>query len=408
MKKVVNNKLLILIGLFFSLVSCVDPYQLQNSNFEEIIVIEATVSNELKKQEVKISKTYRSGEDNEDALISDADVFVQDSDGNQYNFEYETDKYVSTAEFQAVANKEYELHVTTSDGKSYSSTKQKLTTQTDIESVIASVVTNNDGIRGVEIAINSFDPTNTSKYYRYEYEETSKVTAPEWKSEYAVVNPDLDNAVGHPYIELFPRVTEARICYSTEKSKNLYLTSTNNLIEDRVINFPLRFIADSDYTIGERYSINVKQYIQNLEAFTYFTTLKELSASGGDILSPNQPGFLLGNIKSDTNQNEKVIGFFEVASVSSKRIFFNYEELFPGELQPPYFVDCTIQEFDYCFDPNAGCDGERLNGYVINNQFTYVEHPIPPSPSIIYKYVLSPCGDCTTFSSNIRPTFWID
>lgn len=396
-----------LFGLFSCLVSCVDPYQLQTTNFEEVIVIEATITNELKKQEIKISKTYRLEEENEDALITDANVYVQDSDGNQYSFEYQTDKYISTNEFQAIANKEYELHVTTSDGKTYSSTKQKLTTITEIESVTASVVTNEDGIRGVEMAVNSFDPTNTSKYYRYEYEETSKATAPEWKSQYAVVNPDNNNSVGHPYIELFPRVTEAKTCYLTEKSKNLYLISTNNFVEDRVINFPLRFIADSDYTIGERYSINVKQYIQNLEAYSYYTTLKELSASGGDILSPNQPGFLLGNIKSNANQNEKVIGFFEVASISTKRIFFNYEEIFPGELQPPYFVDCTIQEFDYCFD-SIGCDGPRLNGYVQNNQFTYVEHPNPPSTSTLYQYVLSPCGDCTTFSSNIRPAFWID
>jgi hypothetical protein len=408
MKKIVNHKLFLLIGLLISLVSCVDPYQLQTTNFEEVIVIEATLSNELKKQEVKISKTYRSGEDNEDALITDAEVYVSDSDGNQYDFEYQTNKYISTIDFQAIANKEYELHVTTSDGKSYTSSKQKLTTQTEIESVTASVITNDKGQRGVEIAVNSFDPTNSSKYYRYEYEETSKATTPEWKADYAVVNPDNNGSVGHDYIQLFPRVTDVKVCYLTEKSKNLYLTSTNELIEDRVINFPLRFIPDTDYTIAERYSINVTQYVQNLEAYTYYTTLQELSASGGDILSPNQPGFLLGNIKSDNNPNDKAIGFFEVASVSSKRIFFNYEDLFPGESLPPYFVDCTIQEFNYCFD-SPGCDGDRLNNYVIENQFTYIEHIFGAIGSAsVYKYVLSPCGDCTTFSSNLRPGFWID
>jgi hypothetical protein len=57
--------------------------------------------------------------------------------------------------------------------------------------------------------------------------------------------------------------------------------------------------------------------------------LKELSGSDG-ILSQNQPGFFFGNIKSVENPNEKVIGYFEVSSVSSQRIFFNYEDVFPG------------------------------------------------------------------------------
>lgn len=410
MKKATHFKFLF-IGLFFSLMSCVDPYQLQTSNYEEAIVIEATITNELKKHEVLISKTYRL-EENEPVLVSNASVTVSDNLGNQYNFEEVEGKYLSTTAFRAENDRLYKLNITTSDGKSYSSTTQKLTTINELENITATVITNLEGQRGVEIAANSFDPSNSSKYYRFEFYETSKVTAPKWRPVYAVVNPDILGYVGHEYIELFPRTYEAQVCYLTEKNKKIVLTSTNFLNEDRISNFPVHFINDFDYKIGERYSIEVKQLIQNLESYTYYKTLQELSETGESILSQNQPGFLVGNIKSDDNQNEKVIGFFEVASVSSKRIFFNHEDLFPGEQKPPYFEDCTELEYNYCFLPDEPiCDGRQLNSNVQANTLLYYFHEQlePATPlNLIYTYVKAKCGDCTTFSSNIRPDFWID
>lgn len=403
MKKTDFYKIFIFFGLVFSSVSCVDPYQLQTSNYEEAIVIEASITNEVTKHEVKVSKTYRLEDDNGNASITDAEVFVTDSDGVQYNFEFDTNSYKSTSEFAALPEKQYTLTINTSNGKTYKSTPKKLTTVNQIESVVPIVKTNLDGERGVSITVNSFDPTNTSKYYRYEYEETSKVTAPKWRPAYAIVNPDNSGVVGHPYIELLNRTAEARICYTPNKSNTIILTNTNNLIEDRVSEFEIKFLNQSDYTIAERYSILVKQYVESLESYTYYRILQELSQSG-DVLSPNQPGFIAGNLFSVDNPNEKVVGYFNVSSVSEKRIFFNYTDLFPGEALPPYFDTCEEFEFNYCFDPApAECDGTRLNGLVLNNALIYYQ-----ISGLNYTFIKPVCGDCTSFSSNIRPEFWID
>ena len=62
-------------------------------------------------------------------------------------------------------------------------------------------------------------------------------------------------------------------------------------------------------------------YTQNLESYTYHNTLKKITEAG-NVLSPTQPGFVVGNITSTTNPKIKTIGFFEVSSVTSKRIFF--------------------------------------------------------------------------------------
>jgi hypothetical protein len=163
-----------------------------------------------------------------------------------------------------------------------------------------------------------------------------------------------------------------------------------------------------------RYSILVKQYIQNLASYTYYNTLKTISGSDG-ILSQNQPGFFSGNITCTTNPNEKVVGFFDVSSVSSERIFFNFEDVFPDTLQPGYFYDCydncTAEDiftcpgvFNYCFEftPFSSCTGNfvetALN--VIPQSLLFYSGPNPVF------LVPQPCGDCTTFSSNVVPPFW--
>ena len=110
------------------------------------------------------------------------------------------------------------------------------------------------------------------------------------------------------------------------------------------------------------------------------------------------------------NPNEKVIGFFDVTSVSSQRIFFNYEDIFPGEPQPPYFDPCEIRVWGLCFVPeNPECKGAQLLSAVRTNTLLYLDHYYNTAGNYyVYKMVPPACGDCTTFSSNIKPSFWID
>ncbi|MEO8234709.1 MAG: DUF4249 domain-containing protein [Flavobacterium sp.] len=398
----------ILVIIILCMVGCTEPYALQTNNFENAIVIEATITNEFKKQEIKLSRTYTL-EENGPKFETGAIAYIIDNLGNKYDFEENNGKYISTSEFQAIANRNYQLHITTNDGKSYISSNEELTTVNPIQNIVPSVIIK-DGIRGVEIKVNSFDPTNTSKYYRYEYDETYKIIAPKWLEQEAISNyfPLGSNPPGELLFQT--RTTEAKICFSTEKSKNIILTNTNNLSEDRV-NYPVRFISSSDHILINRYSILVKQYVQNLKAYTFYETLKKMSSSGS-ILSQNQPGYFSGNIKSEDNPNEKVIGNFDVSSYSEKRIFFNYADIFPGEQLPKYPYDCPeINQdnnieyaFGFCFsyvDPN--CYGNEILSWIKSRNKVYAG---------FYgdKYILYPiqCGDCTSFSNNIRPSFWID
>lgn len=388
--------------------SCTDPYALQTNTFEDALVIEGTMTNEFKIQEIKLTRTYRF-EENGPKVEHGADVYVTDNMGNHYNFDEANGKYVSATAFQAAPNTNYQLHITTNDGKTYISSNEQLTTVNPIQNVTAFVAAK-EGVRGVQINVSSFDPTSTSKYYRYEYDETYKIIAPQWINQEAIAHyfPAGSNPPGEMLFQT--RTTEAKTCYSTEKSDHIILTNTSNLSEDRV-DFPVRFIARANHIIMNRYSILVKQYVQNLASYTFYETLKKMSASGS-ILSQNQPGFFSGNIKCVDNPNEKVIGFFDVSSYSEKRMFFNYSDIFPGEPLPKYPYDCpditdenkTQYVYSFCFAyQNPMCYGNEMLAWLQSRTKVY-------GGPYAEDHILYPiqCGDCTSFSSNIKPSFWID
>jgi hypothetical protein len=188
-------------------------------------------------------------------------------------------------------------------------------------------------------------------------------------------------------------------------SNSIIQTTTTDLLEDRVSKFAIRNISVYIAIISHRYSILVKQYVQSLEAFTYYDILGQLSGSGS-LFSQIQPGFINSNIFSTEDRNEKVLGFFEISSVTEQRIYFNYEDFFPNEDLPPYFIDCRtstplIQKGTPPSTPlKDGIEAGILKYFAENN---------PPAPNEgPYFVVPTACGDCTVLGTNVKPEFWED
>lgn len=387
--KILNIALLTLTA--FVLNGCTEVYPLVTNTYEEAIVVEATLTNELKTQQIKITKTARF-EDKGIQTETGASVVVKDNQNNQYIFEENSGVYVSQSAFQILPDRKYTLEIKTKDGKIYESSPEVLPTVNPIQSVVPAIATNKDGETGIEITVNSYDPNRTSKYYRYEYEETYKIVAPRWSSLKTVVT-------GPQSVKNIANDPNTRTCYSTKNSTDIILVNTNDQNEDRVT-LPIRFIAEDNYIIGHRYTILVKQYVENLEAYTFHKIMRDVSSSAS-ILSPKQPGVISGNIKCISDPNAKVIGFFDVSSFSEQRIFFNYVDFFPTN-PVPYFDPCFDIPFLFCFYDD-GCNGESMIFDLEQNNITYIRNV-----GIDYTMVTAVCGDCTSFSSNIIPPFWIN
>ncbi len=390
----------ILLGLLLN--RCVEPIDIEQSlNFENAIVIEATITNELKHQEIFLSNSYKF-DDDKPLAETNANVQIVDSALNTYIFEEASPgKYISMNEFSAQSDIEYQLLITTKEGKTYNSKKEKLPSITKIDNLYPIREMDDFGNDGLSILIDSYDPSGNSMYYRYEYEETYKIIAPYWSPKDLLVSPTYE-------LYFAPKSKEEQICYNTVLSNDMIQTETNNLSEDRVTKFNIRRISIENPIITTRYSILVKQYIQSLEAYTYYKTVKKLSGSG-NVFSQNQPGFISGNIFSVDDRNEKVIGFFELSSVSSKRLFFNYTDLFPNESAPPYFEDCTIFATGVGSPPPPKGEENNLTYVISSGQAKYYSKNLDPEEGEgPYDLVRRACGDCTVLGSNIKPDFWGD
>jgi len=383
--------------------SCVEPFEIKTITFEDALVIEATITNELKHQEINLTRTFQFEEDGP-SNESNARVRVVDDVQNIYDFEESTPgKYLSILEFSAQPDINYVLEITTTNGRSYSSQPTKLTGITQIENVSASREISDDGDIGLSIFVDSFDPSGNSRYYRYEYEETYKIIPLFWSRLDAIIISDVP-----PFeVGTTPRTKEERICFNTLFNNEIIQTQTNNLLEDRVSQFPIQFVSKDNPILRERYSILVTQYVQSLEAFTYYKILNELSGSES-ILSQNQPGFINGNVSSMDDPDEKVLGFFEIASVSSKRIFINFRDIFPGENRPFYFFKCNFKA-PLLVNPERP-NSSPLIDLIKTNSYKFFDINLERTDALPGRYLMveNPCGDCTELGTNIKPDFWVD
>jgi len=404
--KILYSVWLIVISAIIALTSCTEEIDFKTESFESALVIEATITNEFKFQEVVLSRTFAFEEDGPNpetnatvSIVSNAGEFVFNEIGDG--------KYVSINKFKAQENLNYTLRIVTNNGREYSSTSTQLTQSTQIDQLYAVRETDDLSVNGMAIYIDSFDPTNNSKFYRYEYEETYKIIAPMWVNKEILV---LDNFTCEVDLVFKDPTLETQTCYNTVKSIKINQTNTNALNEDRITRHLIRFIESENFILSHRYSILVKQFVQSPQAYRYYETLNNFSEEGS-IFSQIQPGFFNGNVFSVSNPIEKVIGFFDVSTVTSERIFFNYTDFYPDENIPPFPINCIPTNHNQ-FTISGYC-GSLITG-LISDRIVYhsgaskiIDYKTGDSIVIgPFLMLLKPCGDCTAYGNNLVPEFW--
>ncbi|WP_422860129.1 DUF4249 domain-containing protein [Flagellimonas sp. S174] len=388
----------ILLSLFF--VSCVETFEPETEVFESVLIVEAAITNEDKRQQVLLNRTFRLEEEGPNPESS-ATVRVVDDQQNEFVFEeVEPGRYLSVQTFSAVPNRQYQLSIATSDGRTYGSDSVSLTPESQILDLYASREENSNGQDGIAILIDSQGNQSGTQSFRFEYEETYKIIAPRWVAVDAVV---IRERPSPAIVILEPKTEEQQVCYNTELSNTIILGDTENTNQNGLTRFPVRFISRDNFIISHRYSILVRQFAQTREAFAFYETLNEFSSQTESLFSQVQPGFLNGNIFSQEGESDNVVGFFEASSVTSRRIFFDYEDFFPGEPLPPYASDCSL-EFTPDLLPSSPGGASPLVQAINSLRQKYVEATGDDNRPFVL--VNRPCGDCTALGSNVIPEFW--
>ena len=401
--------------LGFFCISCVEEFNARVENIENLLVVDALITDEFKQHHVELTRVFAFGND-EPLVESGALVRVLDDTGLANLFEErEPGVYSSQNAFAAEQGKSYQLHITTADGKDYRSTQVILPKAFPVGAMSAKPVSNENGDQGVGIFLdnssNGADPT----FFRYEFEETYKIIAPRWEAfRFQVVRnaPCFED----PFVvEIVTWEDERRTCFGTAKSQRLIQNTSVELEGSANTNFRLHFLAQDNYIISHRYSINVRQYAQTQDAYSFYERLGDFS-SFPDIFSQVQPGFLEGNITQESNPDEMVLGYFEVASVSEERMYFNYEDVFPGEDLPPYPSNCGTLGNPRLWPPGYTCLGpgdcekdciSSLIEQIMTEEVVYAATKEADTLSPYFTWP-SPCGDCTKIGSNIVPEFWTE
>ncbi len=391
-----------LIILTFLLLGCVEQFEPSTLEFDDVLVIEAVLTDESKYQEVYLTRSYKF-EDVGPPPEENAVVQVDDTGGGTYRFiESEPGKYISTVPFGVKKGVEYTLSIKTADRDTYSSTPEHLSGTSIMDDLYAQRIVDDFGNDGMGILLDNTNDDDNASYYRYEYEETFKIIAPKWLSfDFSIINTNevlptqqVFASNGPESVVLAPKEEEELTCYGTNHSKNIILETTEELDQNRLVGFMPRFVGSDNYMLSHRYSVLVKQFKISLPAYTYYKILRDISSNESQF-SENQPGFFIGNISSETNPNEKVIGFFEVSSMSEKRIFFNYSDFYPEEPLPSYISPCIPSK------PLTLLESIRLD----------LVHYNDPGQNFEDRELITiprECGDCTALGSNTVPAFWVD
>lgn len=270
-----------------------------------------------------------------------------------------------------VTGETYRLHVKTARGVDYYSDYVPVNVTPPIDSVSWRVENN-----GVQINVNTHDPRNSTRYYRWEFDETWEFT-----SAYNSILEIKNN-------QIVDRTEQIYRCWTGASSKNIMTTSTARLSQDVVSQFPLTYVEGSSAKLGIRYSILVRQMALTQAAYEYYDQLARITQNIGSLFDP-QPSQLTGNIRAANNSGELALGFFRVGSVATKRLFIQNSDLRINRITRTGYEGCEID--------------------TLSRREVLMQQPGIIAPYMddgMYLTSSLGCLDCRLRGVNKRPDFW--
>lgn len=373
-------------------IGCVEPYDFGVTETVEVMVIDAQLTNEQKAHRVELSLS-RAIDSESPSKVAGAEVrFIEDGNTEINLIETEAGVYETASTISGKSGSSYVLSITLANGTTYQSTPQVLAAPVAIDSVYGKYLElpseeNGEVLKGMQFFIDTHDETSEVSYFRYEYLEDFEIKVPypsgiEW----------------YPSTQTYgPRVEDIGTCYGNGQNQSLIIASTSGLSENRLSEFPIQMVSVDDPQLEHRYALTVRQYMLSASAYQYYKNLQENNESSGSFFD-KQKGTIAGNIFNQNNPAEPVLGFFEVAGVSSVTDFF---------ISSDFRNQGFISNYDLrnC-NPQTAVDTVQIN--TLNNElmsaYNIVEFPVTvPNGAII---VLVPCSDCRIYADNKKPDYW--
>ncbi|MDW3191429.1 MAG: DUF4249 domain-containing protein [Cytophagales bacterium] len=314
--------------------SCVYPYELEIFEDASALVVDATLTNETKAHLVQLTFTERL-DSSRFRPVTSAAVNYLSNDARIPLREAKPGQYITDSSFAGIPGQAYQLEITLSNGQQYLSTEETLIAPVEIDSIYGRFLVvpadfNETNLDGVQIFLDSHSDATEHHNFRYEFQESYAVDVP-YPSKY-----DHRGSVSEGNFEVFLRERPLGRCYRKRQQSRTLISTTRNLSENRISEYPLKFINEWLPDLAYDYRIGVRQYTISDDTYDFFRQLRDINESPGS-LSDRQLGTLTGNIKPQEGTTLPVLGYFETAGVSEVRRTFSRHD----------FIDDGIQTFDW-------------------------------------------------------------
>lgn len=232
--------------------------------------------------------------------------------------------------------------------------------------------------KGIRFYIDLDAEDITSRFFKWDITETWEYHvdfAREWY---------YDGTVHH----IYPPDYSRKVCWSTERAKEIYTLSTANLDDNSYTKFPLNFVSSHTSRLIYGYSLLIDQSALSEEAYSYWDQMR-INGTGLGGLYERQPFSITGNLHNTNDPEQEVLGFFSAATVKSKRIFISDVQ----GLEIGYVGYCTPVLLEHGFAELTPAD---YPAWLMGDEDTY------------YMILLSnDCVDCLYYGgTNIKPDFW--
>ena len=379
--------------------SCVEEYKIPENkvkNLKSEMVVEGRILSGGESY-IYVSRTvpFEGGKVNPDSTsIPDALITIIGKNGYESSpaiFKRENNHYtINTRNLQN--NTEYAIKVKY-DGETYQSDYLTLLNTPEIDEVIYK-----EREDGISIHVSTHGNENHSPYYMWSCEEDWEfhsdfdfVRASQGICLYSGDTYVLENDYENPYY----------YCWGHSNSTGIHVYNAESLSENTLKNVELYRIPISDIRISYIYSVLVKQWSLDKNAYLYYETMRKQTEENNSLFAP-MPTDVEGNVECTSNPKVQVRGYVLASNIKTKRIFV-YASDFQSII--PEYSNCS---FRYGFDDARTNPFWTLawNSEIWNaGSVVYTQKGEMELESIKYS---KECVDCrqTKGATKKRPDFW--
>jgi hypothetical protein len=370
-------RLIIILLILIYAESCISDYAPAISDYEEVLVVEGLITDQPEVNTIKISISQPLWKRIHPKPLTGCIVTISDNLGQIYSLK-ETATFgvyiTDPASFRGKIGREYTLHIKTTNetvNLSYESLPMKMIPVPPIDSIYyekKSIEQSTPQVEGCNIYLNTHDPSNNCKFFRWEYSETWEFHLP-----FSSMN---------------------KVCWISNNPEQIIIKNASLITDASIIRHPVISITDPIDRLSVKYSILVNQFSLNEDEYLYWERLKNtVDQTGGlyDLI----PAVIPNNIYCLEEPNKTVLGFFSVSARSSKRLFIKDKFAGINTMYEKCLGD-TIVTNRIDTIPGLG----QTFWILIDNS-----NKIPPAN--IYT-IDRGCVDCTIRGTNIKPVFWDD